>query len=185
MKYAQINQTSTEAIQINENEIIAWDSTHFCRILKLTADQIVQFKIVELHVTPEPQIDPITQTVMRDGCEFANNVWQYKWSIIELFATQEERDKAHAELAEDMRLASIPFKVDMRQARLALLQSGHLSTVSNAIASMQGVDGDAARIEWEFAATVIRDDSLTQALISILGLTDLQVDELFTQAGKL
>lgn len=75
--------------------------------------------------------------------------------------------------------------VTMRQARLALLQAGLLTTVNNAVASMTGAQGEAARIEWEYSGEVQRDKALVQALAPVLGLTDAQLDALFVAAAAL
>jgi hypothetical protein len=69
----------------------------------------------------------------------------------------------------------------MRQARLALLGAGMLSTVDEAVAGMT----EAARIEWEYAATVERNSQLVVALSPLLGLTEAQLDGLFIQAATL
>lgn len=82
-------------------------------------------------------------------------------------------------------LASIPTTVTMRQARLALLQSGLLATVNNAVATMLGAEGDAARIEWEFSSMVERNRPLVQSLSASLGLTSAQLDDLFVLAATL
>ncbi|MCV6901066.1 hypothetical protein OE165_28940, partial [Escherichia coli] len=55
-------------------------------------------------------------------------------------------------------------KVTMRQARLALLGAGKLPAVNAAIAAMQGAQGEAARIEWEYSQEVQRDRGLVSAL---------------------
>lgn len=76
-----------------------------------------------------------------------------------------------------------PIKiVTMRQARLALLGAGLLSTVNAAVAGMAGAQGEAARIEWEYSQEVQRDRGLVAALGSTLGLTDPQLDALFVAA---
>ncbi len=79
----------------------------------------------------------------------------------------------------------VPAVVTMRQARLALLQSGMLSQVNTAVAAMPGASGDAARIEWEFSSTVERNRPLVQSLVGALGLTDAQLDDLFRLAATL
>lgn len=79
----------------------------------------------------------------------------------------------------------VPQSVTMRQARLALLNSGLLTSVNNAIAAMTGTAGDAARIEWEFALSVERNSPLVASLTSALGLTTEQLDALFTTAATL
>lgn len=80
---------------------------------------------------------------------------------------------------------SVPAIVTMRQARLALLQSGMLTQVNDAVSNMPGAQGDAARIEWEFSSTVERNRPLVQALGAALGLTDAQLDDLFRLAATL
>jgi hypothetical protein len=79
----------------------------------------------------------------------------------------------------------VPRVVEMAQARLALLQAGLLTQVQTAIDAMPGVDGQAARIAWEYRATVRRDSTLVQALAQQLALTDEQLDTLFTTAAAL
>jgi hypothetical protein len=73
----------------------------------------------------------------------------------------------------------------MRQARLALLGAGLLAHVNTAIAAMEGIQGEAARIEWEYAMTVERQSQLVSGLSAALGLTDEQLDGLFLAASEL
>ena len=73
----------------------------------------------------------------------------------------------------------------MRQARLALLGAGKLPAVNAAIAAMQGAQGEAARIEWEYSQEVQRDRGLVSALSSQLGMTEEQLDALFTAAAAI
>lgn len=79
----------------------------------------------------------------------------------------------------------VPVVVTMRQARLALLKSGLLTQVNTAIANMPGVTGDAARITWEFAGDVQRNDPLLAQLAGALGLSYAQLDDLFRLAATL
>jgi hypothetical protein len=76
-------------------------------------------------------------------------------------------------------------RVEMRQARLALLYSDLLVAVDSALTAMPGVDGQAARIEWEFALTVARDNPLVVAMAAILGITSAQMDDLLTYASTI
>lgn len=76
-------------------------------------------------------------------------------------------------------------KVTMRQARLALLGAGYLPTINAAIAAMPGAQGEAARIEWEYSQEVQRDRGLVLSLGTSLGLTNVQLDELFTAAAAI
>jgi hypothetical protein len=78
----------------------------------------------------------------------------------------------------------IPASVTMRQARLALLKTGLLATVNQAVSALPGAAGEAARIEWEFSSTVERNRPLVQSLVGVLGITDAQLDELFALAAR-
>lgn len=71
--------------------------------------------------------------------------------------------------------------ITMRQARLQLLALGVLDTVSNAISSM----GQAAQIEWEYAAEVERSNPLVAGIQQLLEWTDEQLDTYFREAAKL
>jgi hypothetical protein len=75
--------------------------------------------------------------------------------------------------------------VTMRQARLALLQTGLLANVTSAISAMPGIEGDTARIIWEFSNTVERDNPLITQIGAALNLTSAQLDDLFNLASTL
>lgn len=79
----------------------------------------------------------------------------------------------------------VPASVTMRQARLALLQAGHLAAVTAALAATPGMAGEAARIEWEYASTLERDSVLVQAFAAQLGLSGAALDALFSTAASL
>ena len=176
MEYAQLNEAGTDAIQITSHGDIEWDANNFCSADALTRDgKAEQFRVVPLLVTEPPEIDPLTHTVIRDGCEQVDGAWQYKWRIDAL--TPEQIEAAYR--------ATIPVAVTMRQARLALLGAGVLATADAAIASMTGIEGDAARIEWEYAHEVRRDAALVAGMAAALSLTDGQLDALFVTAAGL
>lgn len=76
-------------------------------------------------------------------------------------------------------------EVSMRQARLALLQTGLLSQVQGAIDALESPAKEAAQIEWEYATGVERNSQLVQILSPALELTEQQLDDLFTLAATL
>ncbi|MDR1276368.1 MAG: hypothetical protein LBL72_08340 [Candidatus Accumulibacter sp.] len=78
-----------------------------------------------------------------------------------------------------------PTSVTMRQARLALKSAGLYEQVSTMVAAIEGDVGDSARIEWEFATEVRRDNPLYVKLAGELGLSDAQLDALFSAAAAL
>jgi len=92
-----------------------------------------------------------------------------------------EWDAMEAQAVIDAEKARIPKSVSMRQARLALLAADLLDTVDAAINQA----GGAAKIEWEYAATVERDSTLVSGMTAALGLTEQQLDDLFLAAGAL
>lgn len=81
--------------------------------------------------------------------------------------------------------AIAPCAVTMRQARLALLGAGLLDGVNASLAAMPGPEGEAARIEWEYATEVVRGSALVQGLAASLGLDDAMLDALFVAGGAL
>ena len=92
-----------------------------------------------------------------------------------------EPEFTDAELLQQIEDAK-PKVVTMRQARLALLQSGILQTVQDAIANSTD---EAMKIEWEYATEVKRDWDSLVTLTTALGITDLQLDDLFQLASTL
>lgn len=109
---------------------------------------------------PPPDFDPVAA-----GCFWRDDHWE----------------------VEDAKppVAPVPEVVTMRQARLALLGAGLLAQVNTAVANMPGAEGDAARIEWEYAQEVRRDAPLVAALSAAFGWTSAQLDDLFTEGAKL
>lgn len=79
----------------------------------------------------------------------------------------------------------VPDVVPMRNAKLALLYAGLLASVEQYIAGMEGMDGDAARIDWVAALTVRRDSPLVASMTELLGKTEEEIDALFIAAEAL
>jgi hypothetical protein len=86
MEYLQIK--NGEALQITTHGNVEWSANHFCPASALTPDEAVMFDVHPLTVTEAPSIDPLTQSVARDGCELVDGTWQYKWRIDALSAEQ-------------------------------------------------------------------------------------------------
>ena len=79
----------------------------------------------------------------------------------------------------------VPTKVQMAQARLALLQQGYLDQVNSILSGLTGDAGKAAQIEWNYRQYVGRNNHLVQAIKTQLPLTEQQLDDLFTLASTL
>ena len=84
-------------------------------------------------------------------------------------------------VAADPITQAIPSVVTMRQARLALLQTGMLASVNAAVAAAD----EATKITWEFSSEVQRNNALVSTLGAALSLTSQQLDDLFTLAATL
>lgn len=111
---------------------------------------------------PSPAITE-TQEARRAGIELVDGKWVWAWEVIQ----------------------HVPASVTMRQARLALLQSGKLSLVAPAIAAMPAREREVADIEWQYSPTVARASDLVAALATILGMTPAETDAMFILASKL
>jgi len=76
-------------------------------------------------------------------------------------------------------------QVTMRQARLALLESGKLDLVAPAIDQLSEPGRTKARIEWEFAQDVRKDWPALQLLAPAIGLDADALTALFNHASTL
>lgn len=76
-------------------------------------------------------------------------------------------------------------QVTMRQARLALLESGKLDLVAPAIDQLSEPGRTKARIEWEFAQDIRKDWPLIQVLAPSIGLDAAALTALFNRAATL
>lgn len=75
--------------------------------------------------------------------------------------------------------------VTMRQAKLALAQSGLLSGVDITIAGLPADQKEKAEIEWNNASVVQKNSPLVQSITSSMGLSSQEVDNLFILASTL
>lgn len=82
-------------------------------------------------------------------------------------------------------IANAIQSITMRQAREQLLAMGLFGTVDATISSMTGIEGDKARITWQYSSEVRRDNTLFQSIKTVLGLTDAQVETFFNDGSKL
>jgi hypothetical protein len=80
---------------------------------------------------------------------------------------------------------TVPQQVTMRQARLALLANGKLSSVDAAIDSLDSPERETARIEWDYSSSVERSRPLVVLLGQALGLDEDALDQLFITAAGL
>jgi len=123
--------------------------------------------------TNPPSFDPFTEK-LEESVDVSINT--QTWSVVP--KTQAERDEYLSEWRANT-------QVSMRQARLALSQSGLLSAVDTAISSLPEQDSAAVKIEWEYAHVVDRSSPWVIQMGAALGLTPEQLDDLFVLAATL
>lgn len=95
--------------------------------------------------------------------------------------TPDEEAALRAEWAANAAAIRIPQVVTMRQARLALSQSGLLASVN---AAVQAAD-EVTQLTWEYSQELKRTDPYVIALGAAIGLTSEQIDQLFIEAAIL
>jgi hypothetical protein len=79
----------------------------------------------------------------------------------------------------------VPQSVSMAQARLALIGAGLFSTIDAGLKALPEPQRTTALTAWEYAPTVSRNGTLVTTLASQFGLTDAQLDSLFTAAAAI
>lgn len=132
---------------------------------------------VKVETSEQPNFDAIYQTLVESAPEKINGAWVQQWTVRE--STREEV------------LSRIPNIVSMRQGRLAMLLTPYESgTLLDVIEVMLDSIPDetqkrAAKIDWEYAQEIQRDFPLVQQLTAQLGMTEREIDDLFTLAATL
>ena len=125
--------------------------------------------------TPRPDYDPMTQNIAWEWVE-ADDAITETWTVTE--KTDEEKAQVLAESRKQV-------VVTMRQARLALLKQGLLSSVDAAIAGLPEGEKEAAEIQWEYGSEVERLSPLVVGLMPALGMSEGEIDGLFVLAKTL
>lgn len=138
---------------------------------------------VRVVVTGAPEHNPITQKAVQQGCAYSaeRSRWEQSWQIV----------AKSPEQIEEERKAAVPRVVSMRQGRLAMLSTPFgegtlLDVIESMLAGIPDtVQQRAAKIDWEYAQEIRRDFPLVQQMTAQLGMTERQIDDLFTLAGSL
>lgn len=78
-------------------------------------------------------------------------------------------------------VAPVITSITMRQARLILLQYGLLDAVNTTVTNI----GGAAAIEWEYAGTVDRSNPLVAMVAAGAGMSEAQIDTMFSEGAVL
>ena len=146
----------------------AWPQTSFPT--HLTDAVLAELGLVPVLPAPQPAYDPLTQDREELPPAGVNGIWTQQWRVVAA---------SPADVAARLARWRGQLTVTPRQARLALQQAGLITAVTAWIAAAD----EATRIEWEFALEVRRDWPPITACAAALGLTDEQLDELFTLAA--
>ena len=73
----------------------------------------------------------------------------------------------------------VPGSVSAKDLRLGLVKCKFLSETEAMLASAEGEEGEAARIEWEYSTDIARSSNLMKVIIAQTGLTEEQADDIF------
>lgn len=79
----------------------------------------------------------------------------------------------------------VPQMVTMAQARLALQQAGLFATIDAGLYALPEPQRTTALTAWEYAPNVSRNGTLVNTLAGQFGLTEAQLDGLFTAAAAI
>ena len=125
---------------------------------------------------PSPTFDPITQ-----GCREISPALTSKGHYEQAYEVYDLDAETIAANIESKRLAAIPTSISPRQLRQALTAAGLRSAVETAIAA-----ADQDTKDWyEFATQIERSHPMVNVMAGGLGVTQRQLDDLFTLAGRL
>ncbi len=137
--------------------------------------------------TPKPEVTDL-QIAYQDGTEIdskGNRV--VKWSIRDMFTEYTDESgivvtkaEQEAKYLADKAKALVPKTITPRQARLVLLGAGLLDDIEALLATDKTM-----QIWWEYSLEVDRDNAHIVTAGTALGLTELQLDEMFIAASKL
>jgi hypothetical protein len=79
----------------------------------------------------------------------------------------------------------VPQTVSMAQARLALIGAGLFTAIDAGLKALPEPQRTTALTAWEYAPTVSRNGALVTTLAGQFGLTEAQLDALFTAAAAI
>jgi hypothetical protein len=83
--YVQANG-DTFVRHIHDVEPTRWDENNFCRVAKLTPEQVVHFGVHQLKLVTPPYFDPATQTREHGPALLIDGVWTQNYTVTDLDA---------------------------------------------------------------------------------------------------
>ncbi len=133
---------------------------------------LAEYGVYPVQATVPPRHDPLTQDLDELSPVAIAGEWTQQWRV---------RDVTPEEAAARLSSHRGGLTCTPRQARLALQQAGLLGTVTAWIATAE----ETTRIEWEFALEIRRDWPPLLACAATLGMSDVDLDSIFTLAVAL
>jgi hypothetical protein len=94
-------------------------------------------------------------------------------------------EAGNAPLPPDPEPVVVPQTVSMAQARLALIAASLFSTIDAGLKALPEPQRTTALTAWEYAPNVSRNGTLVNTLAGQFGLTEAQLDALFTAAAAI
>ena len=91
--YVQANG-DTFIRHIHDVEPTRWDDDNFCRVAKLTPEQVVQFGVHQLKLVTPPYFDPATQSREHGPALLIDGVWTQNYIVTNL-GPDESAAKVH------------------------------------------------------------------------------------------
>ena len=113
----------------------------------------------------------------KEGFDIKFNIEENKFEYVEKIAPKIE-DESTQEFPVDTN--NVPIKITRLQAKLQLLEIGLLDEVEDLVAQDRKV-----QLYWKEADYFYRTDEILLNMVTVLKLTDAQVDDLFIEASKL
>jgi len=104
--------------------------------------------------------------------------------VMMVFADTDDKtaEEQYNEMKAQEERARLPSVASPRQVRLALLELNLLAQVQTFVEALPEPDKTAVVIEWEYATEINKNSQLITSLSAQMGLTQEQVDEIFTLA---
>jgi hypothetical protein len=121
---------------IHDIEPTQWDEDNYCRVAKLTPEQIKQFGVHQLKLITPPYFDPATQTREHGPALLVDGVWTQNYIVSELDpAVAEEKATEQWSIVRDQRnklLADCDW-TQLPDAALANVQTSEWATYRQAL----------------------------------------------------
>lgn len=129
----------------------------------------------EIVYADRPEIDQSTQVIELSWTETDTQ----KIEVVTV------RDKTALEIEQMLNAKRRGKSITMRQARLYLSAENLLVEIEQSIASLPEEQKSVVEIEWQHGSTIERMSSTVELLQAILGWTDDQLDQMFSEAALL